>query len=164
MVVLCPHLNGRQKTSNANLKDDIQKVSNASFDATNHSFERVTKATQAIVSEITDYSKRSFENGTKAMENVLGVRSLDKAFEVQSEYARTAYEGYVSHASKLGQLYTNLAKEAFQPYLLRIAAPEGQLQRCPLLMQHPRGSFSAARYLFGAQGWRLCLCRAHRAQ
>jgi hypothetical protein len=97
---------GRQKTSNANLKDDIQKVCNASFDATNHSFERVTKATQAIVSEITDYSKRSFENGTKTMENLLGVRSLDKAFEVQSEYARTAYEGYVSHASRLGQPYT----------------------------------------------------------
>jgi hypothetical protein len=113
---------GRQKTSNANLKDEIQNVSNASFDATNHSFERVTKATQAIVSEITDYSRRSFENGAKTMENLLGVRSLDKAFEVQSEYARTAYEGYVSHASKLGQLYTNLAKEAFQPY-------EGLLRR-----------------------------------
>jgi hypothetical protein len=29
---------------------------------------------------------------------------------------RAAYEGYVSHASKLGELYTDLAKEAFKPY------------------------------------------------
>jgi hypothetical protein len=50
------------------------------------------------------------------------VRSLDKAIEVQSEYARMAYEGYVAHASKLGELYTNLAKEAFKPY-------EGLLRR-----------------------------------
>ncbi len=54
-------LKDMQKTSNANLKDDIQKASNANLDATMHSFERVTKATQAIVTEITDYSKRSFE-------------------------------------------------------------------------------------------------------
>ena len=104
------------------LKDDVQKASNASFDATNQSFERVTKATQAIVSEIADYSKRSFENGTKTMESLLGVKSLDKAIEVQSEYAKTAYEGYVSHATKLGELYTNLAQEAFKPY-------EGLLRR-----------------------------------
>jgi hypothetical protein len=108
--------------SNASLKDDVQKASNASLDATNQSFERVTNATQAIVSEIADYSKRSFENGTKTMENLLGVKSLDKAIEVQSEYAKTAYEGYVSHATKLGELYTNLVKEAFKPY-------EGLLRR-----------------------------------
>jgi Phasin protein len=63
-----------------------------------------------------DYSKRSFENGTKTMENLFGAKSLDKAFEVQSEYAKSAYEDYVSCATKLGALYTDLAKEAFKPY------------------------------------------------
>jgi hypothetical protein len=96
--------------------DDMQKTSNANVDATIHSFEGVTKATQAIATEVADYSKRSFENGTKTMENLLGAKSLDRAFEVQSEYAKAAYEGYVSHASKLGELYTDLAKEAFNPY------------------------------------------------
>jgi hypothetical protein len=85
-------------------------------DATMYSFEGVTKATQAIATEIADYTKRSFENGTKTMENLLGAKSLDKAFEVQSEYAKSAYEDYVSCATKLGALYTDLAKEAFKPY------------------------------------------------
>jgi hypothetical protein len=44
------HSDGR-KTKGYDVKDDIQKTSNATLDATNHSFERVTKATQAIVSE-----------------------------------------------------------------------------------------------------------------
>jgi hypothetical protein len=43
------------------------------------------------------------------MEKLLAAKSLDKAFEVQTEYARAAYEDYVSHATKLGQLYTDLA-------------------------------------------------------
>jgi hypothetical protein len=55
------------------------------------------------------------------MENLLGARSLDKAFAVQREYARAAYEDYVAHASKLGQLYTDLAKEAFRPYQSLVA-------------------------------------------
>lgn len=52
----------------------------------------------------------------KTMESLLGVKSLDKAVEVQSEYAKAAIEGYVAHATKLGELYTNLAKETFKPY------------------------------------------------
>jgi hypothetical protein len=105
-----------------NVKEDAQKTSNAAVNATNHSFERVTNGTQAIVSELTDYSKRSFENGARTVEKLLGVRSPDKAIEVQTEYAKAAYEDYVTSARKLGELYVNLAQEAFKPY-------EGLLRR-----------------------------------
>jgi hypothetical protein len=96
--------------------DDIQKMCNANVEATVKSFEGVTKATQAIATEIADYTKRSFEDGTKTMENLLGAKSLDKAFQVQGEYAKAAYESYVSEVTKLGELYSDLAREAFKPY------------------------------------------------
>jgi hypothetical protein len=38
------------------------------------------------------------------------------AIEVQSEYAKAAYEGCVSEVTKLGELYADLAKETFKPY------------------------------------------------
>ena len=98
------------------VKDDIQKAANESVVATTRSFQGATRVTQAIASQIADYSKRSFEQGTKTVENLLGARSLDKAVEVQNEYARAAYEDYVSHATKLGQLYTELAQETFKAY------------------------------------------------
>ena len=56
--------------------DEMQKTSNANVDATMHSFEGVTKATQAIAIEIADYTKRSFESGTKTMENLVGANEL----------------------------------------------------------------------------------------
>jgi hypothetical protein len=137
---------GRQKTSNANLKDDIQKVSNASFDATNHSFERVTKATQAIVSEITDYSKRSFENGTKTMENLLGVRSLDKAFEVQ-RIRQDGVRGLCQPREQAGTALHQFGKRSL-PAIRRLTAKvtqakksQGQLLRCPLLRLGPVCAF-----------------------
>jgi hypothetical protein len=73
------------------------------------------KAVQAIAVEMAEYSKRSFENAAKAMQNLLAVKSLDKAMEVQSEYAKTAYENYTAQITKLGQFYSELAKEAFKP-------------------------------------------------
>jgi hypothetical protein len=86
------------------------------IDAMTKSFGVMPKCVQAIAAEIADYSKRSFENGAKAMQNLLAVKSLDKAIEVQSEYAKTAYEDYTAQLTKLGTLYSDLAKEAFKPY------------------------------------------------
>jgi len=96
--------------------EDMQTVGKANVDATMKSFEAITKSTQAIVTEIADYSRRSFESGAKAAEKMIGAKSLDKAVEVQSEYAKAAYEGYVSEVTKLGELYSDLAREAFKPY------------------------------------------------
>jgi hypothetical protein len=103
--------------------DDVQqttnnalKTTNDTLNATTRSFEGATRVTQEIASQIADYSKRSLEQGTKTMEKLLTTKSPDKAFEVQTEYAKAAYESYVSHATKLGQLYTDLAQETFKSY------------------------------------------------
>jgi hypothetical protein len=77
------------------------------------SFGVMPKTVQAIATEMADYSKRSLENGAKAMQNLLAVKSLDKAIEVR---ASTAYEDYTAQVTKLGQLYSELAKETFKPY------------------------------------------------
>ena len=50
------------------------------------------------------------------MEKLIGAKSLEKAMEVQSEYLRSSYEGLVAEATKLGELYADLAKEAYKPF------------------------------------------------
>jgi hypothetical protein len=96
--------------------EDMQKVGKDSMDATMKSFGVFSKATQAIAAEVADYSKRSFEDGTKVMEKLLGAKSLDKAIEIQTDFAKTAYEGFVAQATKMGELYTDLAKETYKPF------------------------------------------------
>ena len=83
--------------------DDMQKTTSANVDATMRSFEGATKTTQAIAGEIADYTRRSFEHGAKSMEKPLGAKSPDKAFEIQTKYAKAAYESYVSHANGIRQ-------------------------------------------------------------
>ncbi len=61
--------------------EDVQKIGKDNMDATMKTFGAVSKSAQAIAAEVADYSKKSFEDGTKVMEKLLGVKSLDKAIE-----------------------------------------------------------------------------------
>ena len=101
--------------------DDVQKFSKDGMDATMKSFGTVSKATQAIAAEVADYSKKSFEDGTKVMEKLLGVKSFEKAIEIQTDYAKSAYEGFVAQATKMGELYADLAKETYKPFEAYVA-------------------------------------------
>jgi hypothetical protein len=95
--------------------DELQRLGKDNMDLTMRSFGAVSKSAQAIAVEVTDYSKKSFEQGSQAVERLFGAKSLDKAIEVQSDYAKTAYEDFVAQAGKLGSLYAELAKESFKP-------------------------------------------------
>jgi phasin family protein len=96
--------------------EDIQKLGKDNVDVAMKQFGTVSKGWQAIASEFADYSKKSFDDGSAALEKLFGAKSLEKAIEVQSEYAKTSYEGFVAEATKLGELYTDLAKESYKPF------------------------------------------------
>ena len=97
--------------------EDVQKLSKDNMDATMKSLGMFSKATQAIATEVADYSKKSFEDGTKVMEKLLGAKSIDN----QSDYAKSAYEGFVAQATKIGELYADLAKETYKPFEAYVA-------------------------------------------
>ena len=77
--------------------------------------ETVQSGLQAIASAYGDYTKKSFEDTKSLVEKLSGVKSLDKAIEVQTEYAKSAYETFVAESQKIAGLYTDLAKQTFKP-------------------------------------------------
>src|ERR1700735_3237216 len=96
--------------------DDIQKYGKDNMDATMKAWGQLSKGVQAIAAETADYSKKSYEEGTAALEKLFGAKSLDKAIEIQTAYAKSAYEGFVAQATKMGELYAELAKESCKPF------------------------------------------------
>jgi len=96
--------------------EDFQKLGKDNVDVAMKQFGSVSKCWQAIATEFADYSKKSFEDGSAALEKLFGAKSLEKAIEVQSDYAKSAYEGFVAQATKMGELYTDLAKESYKPF------------------------------------------------
>jgi hypothetical protein len=96
--------------------DQMQKFGKDGMDMAMASFGAWTKNAQAIATELADYSKKSLEGSAAALEKLMSAKSIDKAVEVQNEYLKSAYEDFVAQSAKLGELYTELAKEAYKPF------------------------------------------------
>ncbi len=96
--------------------EQMQKMSKDSMDMAMASFGAWSKNAQAIATEVADYSKKSFEGSAAAWEKLMGAKSLEKAMEVQNEYLKSSYEDFVAQSTKLSELYTDLAKEAYKPF------------------------------------------------
>jgi hypothetical protein len=101
--------------------EEFQKYGKEQLEAATTVAASLAKGLQTIAAETTDYSKKSLESSSAFVEKLLGAKSLDNAIQIQSEYAKTTYEGFVAQATKIGELYTNLAKEAFKPMESAIA-------------------------------------------
>ena len=96
--------------------DDVQKLGRDNMDATLKSFGALSKSVQAIAVEMADYSKKSFEQSSAAIEKLFSAKTIEKAIEVQSDFVKSSYEGFVAEATKLGELYADLAKESYKPF------------------------------------------------
>ena len=96
--------------------DDFQKFGKESVDAATKSFGTFSKGAQAIAVETVDYSKKAFEEGTATLEKLFASKSVEKAMEIQQDYLKSAYESFVAQATKVGELYVDLAKEIYKPY------------------------------------------------
>jgi hypothetical protein len=113
----CRHPAGPEKAGKIMKSfEDMQKLGKDNAEATMKSLAALQKSVQAIAVEMTDYSKKAFEDGAAATEKLFGAKSLEKAVEVQGDYFKAAYEGLVSRTAKLGELYADLAQEAYKPF------------------------------------------------
>lgn len=96
--------------------DQITKANKELMDGSLAAVATMTKTSQAVASEVTEYAKTATEAGQKSFEKLSGVKTIDKAFEVQADYAKTSYEAFVAQSQKIGELYMNGMKEAFKPF------------------------------------------------
>jgi len=96
--------------------EEMQQYGKEQFDAAVASANTFSSGFQAIATAYGDYTKKSFEDTKSFVEKLSSVKSLDKAIEVQTEYAKTAYETFVAESQKIGELYSDLAKQAYKPF------------------------------------------------
>jgi hypothetical protein len=71
---------------------------------------------QTIANAYRDYTRKSIEEFGSFVEQLSGVRSLDKAMTVQSEFVKRAYETSVAESQKICELHNRLAKQTLDPF------------------------------------------------
>jgi hypothetical protein len=100
--------------------DSIQELNAATTKL--HSFGTII---EEIFAEATKYTKKSVDNRLAFVEKLVGAKSLDTVIQIQSEYAKTSYADFVAQGTKMGELYSNLAKACFKPIDLTMSNMQG---------------------------------------
>jgi hypothetical protein len=94
--------------------EEFEKVGKDSLDAAVRSLGDMNKGLQAIAVEVTDYSKMAVEDSMRAFEQLMGAKTLEQAIEIQSKYAKKAYDAYMAEMSKLRRDVGRLGQERLQ--------------------------------------------------
>jgi phasin family protein len=69
---------------------------------------------QAIANAYRDYTRKSLEDAQSFAEKLTAARSLDKAMEAQSEFARKACETFAADSRKIRELHRELFWQTFR--------------------------------------------------
>jgi hypothetical protein len=68
---------------------------------------------QTIANAYRSYARKSMQQTGVLAEKLMGARSLDKAVEVQTEFAREAYANFVADSGNIWELHSRLVRETF---------------------------------------------------
>jgi hypothetical protein len=94
---------------------EYQKAAETGFEAASRSFGEASKGFQALAAEMMEYSKAAFDDAIRTWEKLIGVRSLEQAVQIQSDYAKRVYENHMAELSKLGEMCTGIMRNASKP-------------------------------------------------
>lgn len=120
------------KNGNDAMKNGIETMTKAyerfagfgkdTMEAYMHSATAMTKAFERINGEVFAFNKQQVEDGLAAFKAVSGAKSFHEAWEVQSDFAKSALDAYIAQATKINDLWMDAAKQAAEPLNQRISA------------------------------------------
>ena len=104
--------NTNQNNENRPAQRDIQEQ----IDSAGPTMNSFADGFQSIATAYGDYTKKSFEDTRSFVEKLSGARSVDKAIEIQTEFAKSAFETFMAVSQKIGALYRDLATQSYKPF------------------------------------------------
>jgi|HubBroStandDraft_2_1064218.scaffolds.fasta_scaffold06113_3 phasin family protein len=102
--------------------DQLLGYSKETVDAYVKSANAAGKGVESLHGEIYAYSKQSIEDSIAAAKAVLAAKSVHEAFELQTDFAKTAFDTYVGEMTKLSEMFTAATKQTFEPLQGRVQA------------------------------------------
>ena len=99
---------------NANSKKNLEAVV-ASVTA-------ATKGAEALGAQAMAYSKKALEDQVAAAKSLTSAKSVQEVVELQTAYAKSAFEAYIAEMTKASETVSASVKESFQPINERVTA------------------------------------------
>ncbi|MCW0233398.1 MAG: phasin family protein [Ferrovibrio sp.] len=81
-----------------------------------------TKGFETINAEVMAFTKTQIEDQISAAKAMMGAKTLQELIELQNGFAKSAFEAYTAHTTKLSEVATKVAQDAFAPINAQVQA------------------------------------------
>lgn len=102
--------------------DDAAKLSKDQVEAYVSASNVATKGLETINAEVMAFTKTQVEDQISAAKAMMGAKTLQELIELQNGYAKSAFEAYTAHTTKLSEVATKVAQDAFAPINAQVQA------------------------------------------
>ena len=99
-----------------NNPEQIQQVTKDFGEAATASAHTFATSLQTIASAHADFAKKLMQHASEFTSQLTSVKEPAKLMEIQSEYAKNAYETFVAEAKRISELYADLFKQTTKPF------------------------------------------------
>ena len=107
------------------LSDGFEKLSafnQDNVDAVMKSSEIAPKAAEGFGTEVSNYSKKSFEDAVAAAQDFASAKNITELFEKQTAFAKVSFEAMIKQSTKFNEMVTASTKDASKPLNDRVSA------------------------------------------
>lgn len=123
-TALFTDFNARTKAAverSTKLVEDMNEFNKGNIEALVESGRVAAKAAETIGQQAAETARKNFENTTAALKSFASAKTPTEFFQLQSEYARSAFDSMIGETSKNSETLLKLAGEVFQPLSNRFA-------------------------------------------
>lgn len=117
---------GMEKTSASFA--ELSAHSKSNLEALTASATAAQKGAEALSAQALNYGKTSWEASVAAAQTMGQARSVQELIELQTNFAKSAMETYLSEVTKMTETVTNSVKDSFKPINERVTATVEKFQ------------------------------------
>ena len=107
---------------------ELNTHSKKNLEAVVASVTAASKGAESLGARAIAYSKKSVEDQVAAAKTLAGAKSVQEVVELQSTFAKSAFEAYVAEVNKMAEAVSASMKEAMMPINERVTAMVERVQ------------------------------------
>ncbi len=108
--------------------NEVNAASKRNLEAVVESVTAATRGAETLGAQTLAYSKKSWEDGVNAAQQLAAAKSIQEAIEVQTSWAKGAIEAYLSEMTKAADIVSASVKDSFKPLNERATATVERFQ------------------------------------
>lgn len=102
--------------------EKMSEFGQQNVDAMMKSQEIATKAMEGFASEVSEFTKKSFESGIAAAQDLAASKNATELMEKQTAFAKGLFEDMIKQSTKMGEMFQATAKDMAEPLNARVTA------------------------------------------